>query len=140
MNVSRSNSTPNNNIRSSPPRINKNIKNRGRDHSLTPKKVKNQKKDSKKDVPDPIPPATAEENKAPSPESSVNPLIGPDLKEVVISRVFCSSINKSGDIVSPPPSSLPLPTFSLRSKDRESEVRLVHFLRRCNDLVILVGS
>ncbi|KAL8218425.1 hypothetical protein R6Q57_021798 [Mikania cordata] len=135
MNIHRSNSTPNNNLRSSP--INKNVKNRGRDHSLTPKKSKNQKKNSKRDGRDLVPPAVAQEASPAEkrvPESSNDQMIGPDPTDLptdVISRVFSSSINKSCDIVSvdldkfsgsvvftpsPPPSSLPLPTFSLRPK------------------------
>ncbi|CAI9296424.1 unnamed protein product [Lactuca saligna] len=141
MNISRSNSSSNNNIRLSPPRINKSVKNRGRDHSLTPKKSKNQKKDIKRDERDGdlLPPATTEKKEAPpaekcSTESSIDEMMGPDPKELpkdVISRVFSSSLNNSCEIVSlpddkfsgsvvftpsPPPSSLPLPTFSLRPK------------------------
>nr|XP_043613317.1 uncharacterized protein LOC122585263 [Erigeron canadensis] len=108
-NIARSNSTTtttNNNIRLSSTKINKNnVKNRGRDHSVTPKKSKSQKKDQKKDEP-----------------------VGPDPKDLpkvdLISKVFSSSIINnidkfSGSVVftpSPPPSSLPLPTFSLRPK------------------------
>lgn len=139
LNIARTNSASNNNIRLSSPRINKNVKNRGRDHSLTPKKSKNQKKESKREERDLVPPVTTEKKEAPpaekcSSESSINEIMGPDPKDLpkdVISRVFSSSINNSGDIVSlpvdkfsgsvvftpsPPPSSLPLPTFSLRPK------------------------
>ncbi|KAI3816983.1 hypothetical protein L1987_10769 [Smallanthus sonchifolius] len=110
------------------PRINKNVKNRTRDHSLTPKKSKNQKKNLKREEVDLLPPAVTEEKEAPAAdkrvaESSINEMIGPDPKDLptdVISRVFSSSIDKfSGSVVftpSPPPSSLPLPTFSLRPK------------------------
>ncbi|KAJ0678092.1 hypothetical protein HanOQP8_Chr12g0444021 [Helianthus annuus] len=142
-NISRCNSASNynnnNNIRLSPPRINKvvnkNVKNRVRDQSLTPKKSKNQKKDSKREVVDLAPPVaptvTAEEKEAPPPENTTESLnndeIGPDLKEDVIPRVLSSSMNNCDDIVdefsgssvftpSPPPSSLPLPTFFLRPK------------------------
>ncbi|KAJ0669679.1 hypothetical protein HanOQP8_Chr13g0465381 [Helianthus annuus] len=124
MNIYRSNSSSNNNIRLSPPRVNKNVKNRVRDHSVTPKKSKNQKKNSKREDVDLAINTT---------ESSVSEIIGPDPKDLpknVVSRVFSSSVNKlcdvsadvdefSGSVVfspSPPPSSLPLPTFSLRPK------------------------
>ncbi|KVI05224.1 uncharacterized protein LOC112526131 [Cynara cardunculus var. scolymus] len=134
MNISRTNSTSHNNIRLSSPRINKSVKNRVRDHSLTPKKSKNQKKDSKKEEGDLLPPPTTgkKEAKKCSTEASVNQLMGPDPKDLpkaVISRAFSSAPNDSCDIVSvdkfsgsvvftpsPPPSSLPLPTFSLRPK------------------------
>jgi len=146
MNIYRSNSSSNsnNNIRLSPPRNNKNVKNRRRDQSLTPKKSKNQKKNSKREDVDlvPPPPAVAEATVAPPAEkrlteSLISEVIGPDPKDLpkdVISRVFSSTINKpfdiesvdvndvdkfSGSVVftpSPPPSSLPLPTFSLRPK------------------------
>ncbi|KAF5771507.1 hypothetical protein HanXRQr2_Chr13g0565741 [Helianthus annuus] len=86
MNIYRINSSSNNNIRLSTPRVNKNVKNRVRDHSLTPKKSKNQKKNSKREDVDLAINTT---------ESSVS------------SVVFTPS---------PPPSSLPLPTFSLRPK------------------------
>ncbi|KAJ0847405.1 hypothetical protein HanPSC8_Chr13g0544951 [Helianthus annuus] len=86
MNIYRINSSSNNNIRLSPPRVNKNVKNRVRDHSVTPKKSKNQKKNSKREDVDLAINTT---------ESSVS------------SVVFTPS---------PPPSSLPLPTFSLRPK------------------------
>ncbi|KAK9063931.1 hypothetical protein SSX86_017803 [Deinandra increscens subsp. villosa] len=132
MNIYRSNSCSNANIRLSPPRINKSVKNRGRDHSLTPKKSKSQKKNSKREEVDLIPPAVTEA--PPATESSITEMMGPDPKDLpkdVISRVFnSSSTNKSscnivsvdkfsGSVVftpSPPPSSLPLPTFSLRPK------------------------
>lgn len=138
MNISRTTSASNNNIRLSSPRINKNVKNRGRDQSLTPKKSKTQKKDSKREEGDLLPPATNEKKEAPpaekcSNESPINEMMGPDPKDLpkdVISRVFSSSINNSCDVTipvdkfsgsvvftpSPPPSSLPLPTFSLRPK------------------------
>ncbi|KAK1416448.1 hypothetical protein QVD17_32239 [Tagetes erecta] len=147
MNIYRSNSSFNANIRSSPPRNNKNVKNRVRDHSLTPKKSKNQKKNLKREEADLdldldlVTPAVTEvkEASATAPEKPVTELkmnLGPDPKDLpkdVISRGFSSSMNKSSsDIVvsvnvdkfsgsvvftpSPPPSSLPLPTFSLRPK------------------------
>lgn len=137
MNISRTNSTSHNNIRLSSPRINKSVKNRVRDHSLTPKKSKNQKKDLKKEEGDLLPPPTTEKKETPkakkcSTEASVNQMMGPDPKDLpkaVLSRVFSSSPNDFCDIVSvdkfsgsvvftpsPPPSSLPLPTFSLRPK------------------------
>lgn len=139
MNIYRSNSTSNNNTRLSSSRINKNVKNRGRDQSLTPKNSKNQKKISKKEEGDLIPPTKTEEKVTPEPEkgsaeASIDQIMGPDPKDLpknVISRVFSSSINSSYDVISvpvdkfsgsvvftpsPPPSSLPLPTFSLRPK------------------------
>ncbi|KAI3730338.1 hypothetical protein L1987_61508 [Smallanthus sonchifolius] len=128
MNIYRSNSSSNGNIRLSPPRINKNVKTRTRDHSLTPKKSKNQKKNLKLEEVNLLPPAVTEEKESPAAdkrvtEPSINEMIGPDPKDLptdVISRVFSSSIdNFSGSVVftpSPPPSSLPLPTFSLRPK------------------------
>lgn len=137
MNISRTNSTSHNNIRLSSPRINKSVKNRVRDHSLTPKKSKNQKKDSMKEEGDLLPPPSTDKKEAPkakkcSTEASVNQMMGPDPKDLpkaVISRVFSSPPNDFCDIVSvdmfsgsvvftpsPPPSSLPLPTFSLRPK------------------------
>ncbi|PWA85349.1 hypothetical protein CTI12_AA152570 [Artemisia annua] len=78
-----------------------------RDHSVTPKKSKNQKKDLKKEEPEPK-----------------------DVAKDVVARVSNESNNDSCDDVvpvdkfsgsivftpSPPPSSLPLPTFLLRSK------------------------
>lgn len=109
LNIARSNSASvsNNNIR-----VKKSSKN--------PKKPKNKKQDLKK------------------PESSNIKTIEPDVKDVskdedghVVTRVFSSTINNkscddvlsfdefSGSVMftpSPPPSSLPLPTFSLRSK------------------------
>lgn len=103
------NNNTNNNIRLSTTRINKNknVKNRGRDHSVTPKKSKNQKKDLKKEEPEPK-----------------------DVAKEVVTRVSNESNNASCDDVvpvdkfsgsivftpSPPPSSLPLPTFLLRPK------------------------
>ncbi|KAL4575469.1 hypothetical protein LXL04_022313 [Taraxacum kok-saghyz] len=145
MNIARTNSASINNIRLSSPRINKNVKSRGRDHSLTPKKSKNQKKDIKREEGegegDLLPPATAEKKVAQAPpvkkcstKSSINEITGPDPKDLpknAISRVFSSSLKNSCDVVSlpadkfsgsvvftpsPPPSSLPLPTFSLRPK------------------------
>ncbi|PWA73101.1 hypothetical protein CTI12_AA263530 [Artemisia annua] len=78
-----------------------------RDHSVTPKKSKNQKKDLKKEEPEPK-----------------------DVAKDVVARVSNESNNESCDDVvpvdkfsgsivftpSPPPSSLPLPTFLLRPK------------------------
>nr|GEY19351.1 hypothetical protein [Tanacetum cinerariifolium] len=103
------NNNTNNNISLSATRINKNknVKNRGRDHSVTPKKSKNPKKDLKKEEPEPK-------------------YVAKD----VVTRVsnesnndFCDDVvpvdKFSGSIVftpSPPPSSLPLPTFLLRPK------------------------
>ncbi|KAL4559618.1 hypothetical protein LXL04_031761 [Taraxacum kok-saghyz] len=126
MNIARTISASTNNIRLSSPRINKNVKSRVRDHSLTPMKSKNQKKDIKREewegVGDLLPPATAEKKVAHAPptkkcssKSSINEITGPDPKDLpknAISRF-------SGSVVftpSPPPSSLPLPTFFLRPK------------------------
>lgn len=155
MNIYRSNSNSSNNsnsnanIRLVHTRNNKSVvKNRVREHSLTPKKSKNHKRNLKREETDPnlvtnvsdpdlvmVPPTVTEAQVKDAPLLHKEEHLGPDpldLPKDVIPRVFSSSINKtSSDIVcvnvdkfsgsvvftpSPPPSSLPLPTFSIRSK------------------------